>query len=148
MAQPSTGRARALRGVRNSAPLTVLFDGACPFCTRSALAVQRVFGGQRVILRDFQREGALEPYPFLRRDALMKKMHVVMPDGSVFAGAEAFARIVTQLSVIGWLGWLYYLPGVRQAADGVYGLVAKYRYRVFGRTEKCADGVCKIHDSG
>ncbi len=134
--------------MRSSAPLTVLFDGACPFCTRSALAVRRIFGQKRVHLLDFQRPEALLSYPQLNHDALMKKMHVVMPDGRAFAGAEAFAQIVVQVPAIGWLGWLYYVPGLRQAADGVYALVAKYRYRVFGRTEGCNDDVCKLHDPG
>jgi predicted DCC family thiol-disulfide oxidoreductase YuxK len=131
--------------VKTSTPLTLLFDGACLFCTRSAVAVRRVFGDKRVTLRDFQQQGALDAYPFLRRDALMKKMHVVMPDGRVFAGAEGFARIVMQSRIIGWLGWLYYVPGVRQMADVAYTLVAKHRYRVFGRTEECGDGACKAH---
>jgi len=131
--------------VRDSAPFTVLFDGACPFCTASARAVLRIFGERRVTLSDFQRPGALDPYPLLHLDALMKKMHVVAPDGRVFAGAEAFARIVMHVPVLGWLGRLYYVPGARQIADGVYELVAKHRYRLFARTGECNDEACKVH---
>jgi predicted DCC family thiol-disulfide oxidoreductase YuxK len=124
----------------------LLFDGSCPFCTGSARAVLRVFGEKRVTLSDFQRPGALEPYPFLRYDALMKKMHVVRADGRTFAGAEAFARIVTRLpGPAGWPGWLYYVPGVRQIADAVYALVAKHRYRLFARAAECKDETCKVH---
>ncbi len=75
----------------------------------------------------------------------MKKMHVVTPDGRVFAGAEGFARILMQSRAIGWLGWLYYVPGVRQIADVLYTFVAKHRYRVFGRTGECSDGACSAH---
>jgi len=73
----------------------------------------------------------------------MQKMHVVMPDGRVFAGAEAFARIVASVPAIGRVGWLYYVPGVRQIADGVYALVARYRYDAFGRTGQCDGESCK-----
>jgi predicted DCC family thiol-disulfide oxidoreductase YuxK len=128
-----------------SAPLIVLFDGGCRFCTRSAHMIQQVFGKDRIALRDFQQPGALEPYPTVTHDAVMKKMHVVMPDGRVFAGAEAFARIASGMPVIGWIAWLYYVPGVRQIADGAYALVAKYRYRLFGRTGGCDDGTCRLH---
>jgi len=131
--------------VRKRAPLTVLFDGACSFCTGSARAVLRIFGAKRVTLTDFQRPGALEPYPQLHHDALMRKMHVVAPDGRVFAGAEAFARIVVQVPVLGWIGWLYYVPGIRQTADTLYALVAKHRYRWFARTNQCTDEACKVH---
>ena len=68
-----------------------------------------------------------------------------MPDGQVFAGAEAFARLFASVPVIGWLGWLYYVPGARQVADGVYALVARHRYRLFGRAEVCEGGACKAH---
>src|SRR5579864_7814977 len=86
-----------------SPPITLLFDGACPLCTASARTVERVFGARRVTLRDFQSEGALAAYPSLRHEALMQKMHVVMPDGRVFAGAEAFARIAMRAPPLGWL---------------------------------------------
>lgn len=121
-------------------PVTVLFDGACPFCTRSALTIQRIFGDRRVTLRDIQAEGAL--VPSVTRDAALKKMHIVMPDGRVFAGAEAFARILMLWPVLGWLGWLYYVPGARQMADGLYAVVAQNRYRLFGRV--CDGDACRV----
>ncbi len=125
--------------------MTVLYDGSCRFCTRSAHLVQRRFGRERVALRNFQEAGALEPYPSVTHEAAMKKMHVVMPDGRVFAGAEAFARILAASSRLGRLALLYYVPGVRQLADLGYWLVARYRYRLMSRSEPCEDGTCHLH---
>jgi predicted DCC family thiol-disulfide oxidoreductase YuxK len=138
------GRGRYVLDVTAPGPMTVLFDGACPFCTRSARAIQRVFGVESVTLRDFQQPGALEPHPTVTLDALRAKMHVVMPDGRVFAGAEAFARIVARVPVLGWMAWLYYVPGARQIADAAYAWVAKHRYRLFRRTA-CTSGTCQKH---
>ncbi len=125
--------------------MTVLYDGDCRFCTRSAHAIQRRFGRARVSLRNFQEPGGLDPYPSITHDAAMKKMHLVLGDGRIFAGAEAFARILATVPVLGWIAWLYYVPGIRQLADLGYALIAKYRYRLFGRTQACDGGTCHLH---
>jgi predicted DCC family thiol-disulfide oxidoreductase YuxK len=125
--------------------MTVLYDGDCRFCTRSAHGIQRRFGRERVALKNFQEPAALEPYPSVTRDAAMKKMHVVLPDGRIFAGAAAVARIVASVRFIGWLAYVYYVPGIRQLADLAYSLVARYRYKLFGRTEACDGGTCHLH---
>ena len=126
-------------------PITVFFDGACTFCTASARAVRRIFGERRVLLRDFQREGALEAHPALSHEALMQRMHAVLPDGRVFAGAEAFARIAMRAPPFGWLAYAYYVPGIRQLAEMVYSLVARHRYRLFGRNQTCDGKACRVH---
>lgn len=125
--------------------MTVLYDGDCRFCTRSAHTIQRRFGRARVSLRNFQEPGGLDPYPSITHDAAMKKMHLVRGDGRIFAGAEAFARILATVPVLGWIAWLYYVPGIRQLADLGYALVARYRYRLFGRTQACDGGTCHLH---
>jgi predicted DCC family thiol-disulfide oxidoreductase YuxK len=125
--------------------MTVLYDGDCRFCTRSARGIQRRFGRARVALANFQEPGALEAYPRVTHEAAMKKMHVVLADGRVFAGAEAFARVLASVPFVGWLAYLYYVPGLRQLADLAYSLVAKHRYRLFGRSETCDGGTCHLH---
>jgi predicted DCC family thiol-disulfide oxidoreductase YuxK len=125
--------------------MTVLFDGDCRFCTQSAHDVQRRFGRERIALRNFQEPGVLDAYPAVTHEAAMKKMHVVTGGGRVFAGAEAVARIVAGVRFVGWLAYVYYVPGIRQLADLAYALVAQHRYRLFGRTERCEGGTCHLH---
>jgi predicted DCC family thiol-disulfide oxidoreductase YuxK len=142
----SSGETPYVEGVTTAAaPMTVLYDGDCRFCTQSAHTIRRRFGRERVALRNFQEPGALEDYPRVTHDAAMKKMHVVLRDGRVFAGAEAFARIFLSLRFVGWIAWLYYVPGVRQLADLAYATIAKHRYRLFGRTGQCDGGTCHLH---
>jgi predicted DCC family thiol-disulfide oxidoreductase YuxK len=110
-------------------------------------------GAERVTVRDFQEPGVLAAHPSITRDAAMRKMHVVLPDGRVFAGAEGAARIALRLRFVGWLAIAYYLPGVRQLANLVYTLVARHRYRLFGRRSAgagaaagtCDGGTCHLH---
>jgi predicted DCC family thiol-disulfide oxidoreductase YuxK len=126
--------------------MTVLYDGDCRFCTRSAHGIQHRFGRDRVALANFQAPGVLEAHPGVTHAAAMKKMHVVLPDGRVVAGAEAVARLAAaHVRFVGWLAWLYYVPGLRQLADLAYALIARFRYRLFGRTEPCEGGTCHLH---
>jgi predicted DCC family thiol-disulfide oxidoreductase YuxK len=130
-----------------SPALTVLFDGNCRFCTRSARAVQRRFGRARIAVQDFQEPGALGRYPAVTLEAAMDKMHVVLADGRVFAGAEAFARVVASIPYVGWVAFLYYVPGLRRLADLAYRLVSRHRYRLFGKAEACDGGTCHLHET-
>jgi predicted DCC family thiol-disulfide oxidoreductase YuxK len=125
--------------------MTVLYDGECRFCTRSAHAIQRRFGRDRVALENFQEPGILERHPGVTHQAAMKKMQLVTAEGRIFAGAEAVARIAATTRFVGWLAYLYYVPGIKQLADLGYALVARYRYKLFGRTEACDGGTCHLH---
>jgi predicted DCC family thiol-disulfide oxidoreductase YuxK len=74
-----------------------------------------------------------------------------IPGGRMYGGAAAVARLVREVPIIGPLGWLYYVPGIRQLADAGYRLVARNRHRlgqVLGwqplPNDSCADGVCAL----
>jgi predicted DCC family thiol-disulfide oxidoreductase YuxK len=126
--------------------LVILFDGHCRFCTQSAKKLARFFGPARVSTVNFQDEGVLAGYPGVTYDAAMKRMHVVEPSGRVYAGAAAFARLFRALRFIGWLGYFYYVPGIKQLAELSYDFIAKNRYRFFGKTEACEPGgTCHLH---
>jgi predicted DCC family thiol-disulfide oxidoreductase YuxK len=144
---------RIVSAPRTAAPggarLIALFDGHCVFCTRQAKQLERLVGANRVELVSFQDEGVLGRFPGVSHEACMQRMHVVQPDGRVFAGAEAVARAALLLPVIGWIAFLYYVPGVRQLAEWGYGVVARERYRIAGKKsgegEGCAGGTCSLH---
>lgn len=122
----------------------------CRFCTRSAKSLTRFFGPTRVRAENFQEEGVLARYPAVTYDAAMTAMHVVSPDGRIYAGAAAIARLVRALPVIGVISYVYYLPVIKQLTDIAYRLIAKNRYRLFGRgvgkPEDCEPGgTCHLH---
>lgn len=115
----------------------VLFDGHCALCSGFV---------QQLLERD--REGVLRFAPL---QSAFAKTHldaagldaerlnsVVFVDaaGSVLVKSDAFFAIMRALGrAYRYLGVLQVLPkGLR---DGVYDVVARVRYRVFGRHEAC-----------
>lgn len=126
----------------------VLYDGHCRFCDAQSRKLTSWMRSGSVERRDFQRSGVPEQFPGLTWEACMERLHLVTPDGRVFAGAEAICRALTTLPIVGPLAWLYYTPGLRQLIDRVYAMIAARRYRWFGRAVAegdCDGGTCSLH---
>jgi predicted DCC family thiol-disulfide oxidoreductase YuxK len=123
--------------------IVMLFDGSCRFCTASAKQLAR--RGRGVKTRNFQDEGVLDAYPKISYEAAMKRMHVVDDAGEVFAGAGAVFRVFRTVPWLAPFTYIYFVPGLRQLFDIGYDLVAKYRYKLFGRTATCDGGTCHLH---
>jgi predicted DCC family thiol-disulfide oxidoreductase YuxK len=99
-------------------------------------------------LLDFQRPGALDRFPGLTHDDCMQAMQLVTPGGRVYHGAEAIARAFATRRVIGQVAYLYYVPGLRQLLNWLYGRVAANRYRIMGKAlahGECEGGTCALH---
>lgn len=141
---------------------TVIYDGECRLCRSSVARLRRWIGhpagelaagdadgAERLAAPDavsyvpLQDPRAIAAAPGLDERAARARIHVVAPDGRLFGGAEALARL---LLASRWrrLAWAYFLPGVRQFADLAYRLVAENRYR-FGRSRHSAcAGPCRL----
>ena len=153
---PAATAAPAGASALSDAPaLTVLYDGTCGFCTRQARFAQRLGGGPaRVHLLSTSVPGVLEHRLGLTRESTNRQMFVEDATGRLFGGAAAVARIVRQVPVIGPIGYLYYLPPLKQLADIGYKLVARNRHhlsRLFGwqplPDDSCADGACALPET-
>jgi predicted DCC family thiol-disulfide oxidoreductase YuxK len=116
----------------------LIYDGHCEFCRRQARRL-RAWSGGRLQLQSFHDPGVLASHPELTRDACERAMQLVSPNGWVYPGAEAAAQALKFNPEIGWIGSLYYIPGVKQLADIAYRCMAANRYRFGGA---CADGSC------
>ena len=134
-----------------STELTVLYDGTCGFCTRQARFARRL-GGPHVQLASTADPRVIERYPGLNRETTNRQMHVQEEaTGRRYAGAAAVARLVREVPFIGPIGWLYYVPVLRQVADALYRLVARNRHRISRilgwqalPDDSCADGACAL----
>jgi predicted DCC family thiol-disulfide oxidoreductase YuxK len=126
----------------------LVYDGLCQFCAVSSRRFVRWMGRVETELLDFQRPGALDRFPGLTHDACMRAMQLVTPAGRVFQGAEAVARAFATRRVVGRLAHLYYVPGLRQLFDWLYGRVAANRYRIMGKAGACDGGTCALHLPG
>jgi len=122
----------------------VLYDGACPFCRRSAAALLRLAEGDLVSV-SFREPGALGRFPGVDPAACERALQLVRADGRVFAGAEGVVQALRRRP-LGWALRAYYLPGLRRAADAVYAAVARRRLRLGegcgAGGEPPADGPC------
>lgn len=120
----------------------ILYDGHCRLCVGAAKNLERLLPAEKVVLQSFREPGVLERYPALTLERCEQAMQLVRLDGRIFQGAEA----VVQALRYRWWGraaLVYYVPGLRQLADFVYRLIARYRFKLLGRT--CDDGACAIH---
>jgi lipase maturation factor 1 len=65
---------------------TMLFDGECGFCRRRIGKWSRITG-ELVQYASYQE--AISRYPDLSAQQFAKSVHLILPDGTVFAGAHA-----------------------------------------------------------
>jgi predicted DCC family thiol-disulfide oxidoreductase YuxK len=113
----------------------VLFDGVCNLCSHSV---------QFILARDPQ---ALFKFASLQSEpgqALLKAHQlptenfnslVLIERGKVYTASTGALRIGQQLKGLRWLGLLLWIP--RGLRDAVYSLIARNRYRWFGKQDSC-----------
>jgi len=113
----------------------ILYDGVCVFCSRWI---------QFVIARDAAKRFRFTPIqsPYGVRLAQAFGIDPTEPDtNAVIHGGRAHLKSDAALTVLsnlpGW-GWTRALFGVpKPLRDAVYGVIARNRYRIFGKYETC-----------
>jgi predicted DCC family thiol-disulfide oxidoreductase YuxK len=120
----------------------ILFDGHCRLCRGAAKQLEHLLGGSGSELRSFREEGVLAAFPGISLERCERAMQLVQADGRVFEGAEAIVQALGR-GRIGRLLFVYYVPGLRQVADWLYRLIARYRFRIAGKS--CTDDACSVH---
>ena len=113
----------------------ILYDGVCIFCSRWVR-----FVAVRDTARRFRFTAIQSPYG--TRLAQAVGIDPSDPDtNAVVHGGDAYIKSDAALTVLGALpgwGWTRALFGVpKPLRDAVYGLVARNRYRIFGKFESC-----------
>lgn len=114
----------------------VVFDGVCNLCTASVTFILRHEADARLRFVSLQSTAG---------SRLMRELGLDPEDAKTFvllARGEAFVRSDAALRVCGYFKWpwkalaaLRVMP--RPIRDRAYDLVARNRYRWFGRTEAC-----------
>jgi predicted DCC family thiol-disulfide oxidoreductase YuxK len=103
----------------------LLFDGDCGFCRFWVRRWQSKTRG-RVDFAPAQQEAAR--FPQVTEQDWKRAVQLVMPDGTVHAGAEAVFTALAQAPRHGWMLAAYRrVPGVRPASEAFYRLVAGHR---------------------
>ncbi len=104
----------------------MIYDGECGFCRRSVDLVRRWDRERRLAVVPFQDQARVAAFG-IPLPALAAAMHLVYPDGRVFAGADAAPEILRLLPGKRWLAWVFRMPGVPWAARRLYAWIARRR---------------------
>ena len=103
---------------------TLIYDASCGFCRRWAARLKRWDRRGRVRLLPLQ-DPAAPGLAQRRREELERAVHLVRPDGAVFAGAAAAREVLAYLPGGSLLRAALALPGVMPLAERAYGWVAR-----------------------
>ncbi|HLU82279.1 MAG TPA: thiol-disulfide oxidoreductase DCC family protein [Trueperaceae bacterium] len=116
----------------------ILFDGVCNLCNGAVLFIIDRDPRQRFLFAPLQSDFAVELLAAIDQEAPVADADsiVLIEDGRVYQRSEAALRIAKQLRSPWPLLRVFALvpTGLR---DRVYDLVARNRYRWFGRQEEC-----------
>jgi len=114
---------------------TVLYDGVCVLCSASFRFVAARDPAARfrfvAIQAPFGRQLAMR----LGIDPDAPQTNAVIIGGRAYLRSDSALQIVRRLPGWSWAGVLLAVP--RPIRDRLYGLIARNRYRLFGRTETC-----------
>ena len=133
-----------IESVRRPSRLTVLIDGGCPMCRRTAGWLRALDWLHRLTFEDARNDERRERWaPGVERQAAMSAMLVVPSDGGVvWSGYDGFAAIARVVPLFWPLVPFVRLPLVRPIGRRVYAAIAARR-----RRDECNDEVCGTHSS-
>jgi predicted DCC family thiol-disulfide oxidoreductase YuxK len=113
----------------------LIFDGDCGLCRRRVARWRRATGDALDFL-PFQDETAARRFPEIPPAAFAKALHLILPDGSVYTGAEAVFRSLAAGGVKRRLLWCYRkMPLFAGVSEWLYGRVAAHR-RFFSKLDR------------
>ena len=128
--------------------LSVVYDGECQLCLATVNKLRNMPIRAELVFIPLQKLMAAEvsPWPGIADvpvAELAAQLHVTDEQGKRYSGADGVLKLMSLTPHLAWLGAIARLPGCYSVVRGVYRLVARYRYRLFGRTS-CSDGVCSL----
>lgn len=116
--------------------ITVLFDGVCNLCNGT---VQFVIKRDRAAIFRFASLQSMYAHTLLREVNLPTDQLysvIVIEKGIAYQKSDAALRIAKHLP--GFWRWLYIFRFIPKfIRDGMYNLIARNRYRLFGKQDQC-----------
>ena len=133
--QPTSAKSAPRRGRRQpraSTTLTVGYDGECELCVQSVQRVRSIYHGRKLRWVPYQQMGAEFPQltGSVDRDRASSAIHVIEPDGTVSAGAEAILRIADTVPRLRLFARIGRLPIIEYLVEPMYRLVARHRHTI------------------
>ncbi len=113
----------------------ILFDGVCVFCSRWVRFVIDRDPERRFRFVPIQSDAGRALAARYGIDPAAPQTNAVMWDGRIFFKSDAALTVLGQLRETRGLAVLKHAP--RWLRDPAYDLIARNRYRIFGRTDVC-----------
>ena len=121
------------KNVEQGAPLTVLYDGACPLCQREIgvyRGIEPLKPGAPVCFADVSDAAIPLPSalpPGVTREQLLARFHVRDRNGELLSGAPAFLALWAALPGWRWLAMVGRVPGAVWVMERAYRLFLRLR---------------------
>jgi predicted DCC family thiol-disulfide oxidoreductase YuxK len=113
----------------------ILFDGVCVFCSRWVRFVAARDTEARFRFTAIQSPYGARLAHAVGIDVTDPDTNAVIHGGVAYFKSDGALTVLSQLPGWGWVRVLFAVP--RFIRDGVYNLIAKNRYRIFGKFDTC-----------
>ena len=113
----------------------ILFDGVCVFCSRWVRFVMRLDRDRRFRFLPIQTERGRALAARYAIDPDAPQTNAVVWEGRIYFKSDAALTVLGVFAETAALAALRILP--RALRDPAYDLIARNRYRIFGRTDQC-----------
>ncbi len=111
-------------------PAVLIYDGECAICRGAAEWVRRKAMPGAFEFFSCHSEELSRRFPAVAREACLRAMHLVLPDGTIRVGERAVPEILSRLRGRRhrWAAALFRLPGAGLLARAFYRWFAGNRY--------------------
>ncbi len=116
----------------------ILYDGVCVFCSRWVHFVATRDAAKLFRFTAIQSDYGRRLAAAFQIDPEDPDTNAVVHDGRAFFKSDAALTVLGHLPRWGWAAALRYVP--KPLRDAVYNLVARNRYRIFGKYDVCYTG--------
>ena len=113
----------------------ILFDGVCVFCSRWVRFIVVRDAGARFRFTPIQSSYGARLAQALGIDAHDPDTNAVVHGGVAYFKSDGALTVLSQLPGWGWVRALFAVP--TPLRDPVYSLIARNRYRIFGKYDAC-----------
>ena len=113
----------------------ILYDGVCVFCSRWVRFVARRDTGRRFRFTAIQSPYGTRLAQAFGIDPENPDTNAVIHGGMAFFKSDAALMVLSNLPGWGWVRVLRAIP--KPLRDAAYSLVARNRYRIFGKYGEC-----------
>ena len=106
---------------------TLIYDGECGICQQAVALLKRWDREHVLHFVPFQDEAAVARFG-IALPALAAAMHLIVPGGRVYPGADAIPELLRLFPGKRWLSPLFRIPGVLPLARRIYAWIAMRRH--------------------